>query len=208
MALKVIGSGFGRTGTSSLKRALEQVGLGPCYHMTEVFAAPDHIPLWHAAGTTGETDWDRLFLGYGAAVDWPTAAFWPTLMRLFPDAKIVHTERPEDDWYRSFSNTIQPAMLGDGAGTPPGWKAMVDEVIGRSVFGGGMADEAACRTAYREANAAVRAQVPADRLLVFDPSEGWGPLCRFLGVETPSVPYPHENTTRDFQALMKGLSDG
>ncbi len=208
MTLKVIGTGFGRTGTTSLKTALETLVFGPCYHMTEVFAHPDHIPLWHAAPGSGSTGWDAIFEGFGASVDWPGAAFWRELVAACPEAKVIHSERPEADWYRSFAGTIQGHLTRPAPGTPPGWSEMVADVINARVFGGQGDDEAACLAAYRAHNAAVRAEVPANRLLVFDPAEGWAPLCAFLGVTEPGEPFPHRNTTADFQAAIAAIADG
>lgn len=208
MTLKVIGTGFGRTGTTSLKAALETVGFGPCYHMTEVFAHPAHIPLWHEAAQAGAGDWETVFDGFQASVDWPGAAFWRELVAAYPDAKVIHSERPEADWYRSFAGTIQTPLTAPSPGTPPGWSEMVANVVNGRVFGGRGDDEAACLAAYRAHNAAVRAEVPAGRLLVFDPAEGWGPLCAFLGIAEPGEAFPHRNTTADFQAALAAIAEG
>ena len=205
--LQIIGSGFGRTGTVSLKGALEQLGYRPCYHMMEVFQNPAHVPAWKAAAA-GERVWPGPLSGYAAAIDWPAAAFWRELLAEYPQAKVIHTERPEDEWYRSFANTIQQAMLADMPTNPPGWFAMVEKVIVEKSLGGDAADEAAVRKAYRENNAAVRDMVPADRLLVFAPSAGWGPLCEFLGVPVPAEPYPHRNTTKEFVENVERAKQG
>ena len=121
MALKVIGSGLGRTGTMSLKLALEQLGLGPCHHMVEVFAHPESIPLWIAAGA-GKPDWDAIFAGYQAMVDYPGCKFWRELMDYYPDAKVLHSLRDPDKWFDSTQATI--FAPGSGAGAPPDrWKS-------------------------------------------------------------------------------------
>ena len=209
MALKVIGTGFGRTGTSSLKLALEGLGVSKCYHMKEVFEHPEHIPLWDAAARGEPVDWDTIFDGFAATVDWPGAAMWREIWAAYPDAKFIHSERDEDAWLRSFSNTIRNGLsAGDAAAGPPGWSQMVDRMISQKVFGGRMDDDTVCRAAYRRNSEEVRAEIPADRLLVFQPEAGWGPLCDFLGVPVPDTPYPHENTTADFQKLMAELTGG
>lgn len=202
--LQIIGSGFGRTGTVSLKVALEMLGFGPCYHMSEVFQNPAHVSLWQAAadGTLG--DWSAIFADYRAAIDWPAAAFWKELLAVYPDARVIHTERPEDPWYRSFANTIQPALAAEKPHTPPGWFDMVTAAVSRRSLGGRPHDEATVRAAYARNNTEVRAAVPAERLLVLDPSAGWEPLCAFLAVDVPDVPYPLLNTTEEFKTRFGG----
>ena len=106
MALKVIGSGFGRTGTMSTKLALEQLGFSPCHHMVEVMGNPEQPAHWHAIGRGEDVDWEDVFNGYAAQVDWPGAAVWHETSIAFPDAKVIHTERPEEEWWASFSVTI------------------------------------------------------------------------------------------------------
>src|SRR5579884_4290855 len=114
--LRVIGAGIGRTGTHSLKLALERLLGGRCYHMVEVFQRPEHIPVWAAAAKGEPVDYRRLLDGYVAAVDWPSAAFWPELAAAFPDAVIVLSSRDADGWWRSASRTIFEAMRrGPGA---------------------------------------------------------------------------------------------
>ncbi len=201
MALKVIGTGFGRTGTSSLKKALEALGFGPCYHMTEVFAHPEHVPVWAAAARGEAVHWPDVFAGYRATVDWPAAAVWRDLGAVYSDAKFIHSERPDADWLRSFTDTIRPAVMGRVDG-PPGWAEMADAMIHQRIFGGRGDDDAVCLEAYHRNAREVRAEIPADRLLVLDPSAGWEPLCAFLGVPVPDEPYPHENTTAAFHEQM------
>lgn len=201
--LQIIGSGFGRTGTVSLKVALEMLGFGPCYHMTEVFQNPAHVPLWQAAAD-GTPDWPAIFGDYRAAIDWPAAAFWKELLAAYPDARVIHTERPADAWYASFSNTIQPALNQDLPHNPPGWFTMAQAAIAERSLAGRPQDEATVRAAYAGNNAEVRTIVPPDRLLVFDPRAGWGPLCAFLGVAVPDVPYPVLNTTEEFKTRFGG----
>ena len=106
MTLDVIGAGFGRTGTMSLKVALEELGFGPCYHMSEVFAHPEHVELWRAAAQGKEVDWEQIFGGYRATVDWPACSFYGELMEKYPDAKVILTVRDPQRWYESAYNTI------------------------------------------------------------------------------------------------------
>src|SRR5260370_35399633 len=101
MVLAVIGSGFGRTGTRSLKDALEELGFGPCHHMEEIFEHPDQVPYWQAIATGKTVDWNAAFEGYGAQVDWPGAHVWRQLAAAFPEANVVTRVRPEASWPRS-----------------------------------------------------------------------------------------------------------
>jgi len=117
MAIKVIGAGFGRNGTLSLKQALETLGFGKCYHMAEVFQHPEHVPVWRAAAHGKSVDWDAVFDGYQASVDWPSCSFWQEQMARYPDAKVVLSERDPERWYESVMNTIypdpRPRLAGD-----------------------------------------------------------------------------------------------
>jgi hypothetical protein len=150
MPLEVIGSGFGRTGTASLKRALETLGFGPCHHMEEVMANPEQVTRWEAYVAGEPVRWDDVFDGYRSQVDWPGAHVWRELAQAYPDAKVIHSVRPEDAWWKSFS----------------------------------------------------AAALPPERLLVFDVTEGWEPLCAFLGVPVPDAPFPHVNSAEEFWQML------
>jgi hypothetical protein len=205
MTLSVIGAGLGRTGTLSLKRALEELGLGPCHHMEEVMQHPEQIPLWHAAGRGEKVDWERLLAGYRSSVDWPSAQFWAELAERYPQAKVVLTRRDPERWYESFSNTILK-LLQAPAPPDPTIRAILDmcgEVIVARAFDGRLDDPNAIKAAFRRHNAAVEAALPPDRLLIFEVAEGWGPLCRFLGVPVPATPFPRVNSTTEFWELVQ-----
>lgn len=197
MALKLIGSGLGRTGTMSTKLALEQIGFGPCHHMVEVFMHPDSVPLWVAAGD-GKPDWDAIFDGYTSMVDHPGCQYWRQLIDHYPDAKVLHTVRDADKWFDSTQATIfsldSPAMQPMGGPM----KDFFDDVHGW--YGGDIHDRAFMVDFFARHTAEVVATVPKERLLVFNVAEGWGPLCQFLGVPVPETPYPRENSTEQFQA--------
>lgn len=194
MALKVIGSGLGRTGTLSTKLALEQLGFAPCHHMVEVFLHPDSLPLWIAA-QQGEGGWEAIFADYQAMVDHPGCAHWRELMDVFPDAKVLHTVRDPDKWFDSTQATI---FNPDRPGPPGGpLKTFMDQIHGW--YGGDIHDRAFMTDFFRRHSEAVVAGVPKDRLLVFEVAQGWAPLCEFLGVPIPETPYPRENTTQEFQ---------
>ena len=206
MSLKVIGTGFGRTGTHSLKLALEMLGAGPCYHMMEVFAHPQHVPGWQALAEGRSDDFDALLAGFPATVDWPTTYFWRALTLRNPDAKVLHSERPAEEWYQSISRTIFPALERQlPADVPEPWPgarahlAMIVKLIRDDTFGGDLSRENAIRV-YEAHNQAVRREVPPEKLLVFGPRDGWEPLCAFLGAAVPDVEYPRTNSTDEFRA--------
>jgi hypothetical protein len=207
MPLAIVGTGFGRTGTLSLKLALEQLGHGPCYHMVEVSQNPGHAALWSAAGDGARTDWPALFANYRATVDWPSAAFWRPILDAHPQARVIHTERPAADWYKSASSTIVKMMkLGAPAKAPPLFHeqlAMARKLILVGTFGDRFEDEAHAIAVYEAHNARVKREVPRDRLLVLEPGQGWEPLCAFLGAPVPATPYPKVNTTEDFLARFR-----
>jgi hypothetical protein len=194
MGLRVVGAGLGRTGTMSLKLALERLLGAPCYHMAEVFAHPEHIPLWHAAARGEPVDWPALFDGYAAAVDWPVGSFWPEVSAAFPDALILLSTRSAESWWKSASTTIFPTSA-KAAGTA--WHAMWLELAARR-FTPRLDDREAAVAAYERHNADVRARAPKARLLEWSAREGWAPLSRALGVAEPDEPFPHANSTEEF----------
>lgn len=211
MTLSVIGSGFGRTGTMSLKNALEQLGFGPCHHMEEVFEHPEQVPHWQAVASGETVDWNAVFAGYESQVDWPGAHVWRELAAAYPEAKVVHSVRPEESWWNSFSKTIGKIFATyEQMQLPPHVRAMADatmEMIAKGTFEGRFAERVTALAAYRKRTEQVRAAVPPGRLLVFDVAEGWEPLCRFLDVPAPDGPFPHRNNTAEFWELVGGTVD-
>jgi hypothetical protein len=198
MTLKVIGAGYGRTGTMSLKLALEQLGFGPCHHMVEVFAHPESIPLWSDAAD-GKADWDAIFQGYVSAVDWPTATFYKELADKYPDAKVILTERDPESWFKSTQATIFARDIPPDTQDP--WARMVSKVIAQ-LFDHRMHDKEKVISVFKAHNARVREVIPADRLLVYEVAQGWAPLCDFLGVPVPDGPMPKVNSTEEFQGRL------
>ena len=202
VALKVVGAGFGRTGTMSLKKVLEMLGLGPCYHMAELHEHPEHLPHWVDAMKTGRADWDALFTGYNSAVDWPVAYYWRELAAHYPDAKVLLSVRPAEAWVKSIRATIFPA-LRTVVDMPPGperdRREMTYEIIARRTFGERFDDEDFLRAVYEANIEEVQRSIPPERLLTYDVEEGWTPLCAFLGVPVPEEPFPFTNTTKEFQ---------
>lgn len=206
MALKVIGSGFGRTGTKSLKLALEQLGFTPCHHMIEIRPTPGQVDFWADIAARKPVDWHAVFAGFEAAVDWPSCNYWREMAAAFPEAKVIHTTRPFEQWWKSFSKTIAESLMTETPTEDPvrlKQRFMVNTIIRDDVFGGRMEDKEVARAAFEKREAEVKAGVAPGRLLVFEPTDGWDKLCPFLGVPVPETPYPFTNTTDDFRAAVQ-----
>jgi hypothetical protein len=203
MPLEIIGTGMSRTGTKSTRTALEQLGYGPCHHMMELFANPAQVAIWTEVARCEPVDWEAVFDGYRAQVDFPGGRIWQQTLHACPDARVIHTERPEDEWWASFSKTVLKVWVNHARLTrnmPPHIRDIfvaltplyIDDTFG------GVPDREMAITAYRRNNRLVRELVPADRLLVFMPSDGWGPLCGFLGVPVPDGLFPRSNGRDEF----------
>ena len=218
--MNVVGAGFGRTGTTSLTAALETLGFGPAYHMTEVFTHPGHVRFWEAARRGERVDWEGFFSGYGVTVDWPACAFYAELMEAFPEAPVILTVRDPERWYESVHATIY-GIRKLSAGPAPvrlafafagrfvpgvtGIARLADEIVWEDTFEGRFEDRRHAIETFRRHNEEVRRRVPPEKLLVYDVKEGWGPLCDFLGVEAPDEPFPHLNDTREMRRRLLGL---
>jgi hypothetical protein len=210
MSIKVIGAGLGRTGTLSLKLALEELGFSKCYHMTEVLAHREDVRVWDAAARGEPVDWDALFRGYQATVDWPGCSFYQELLRHYPEAKVVLTVRDPEKWYESARQTIYSVRQ-----VFPSWVRllnprmrfflrMVDRLIWAGTFQERFEDKPFAIAVFNQHNEHVRHVVPPERLLVYEVKEGWGPLCAFLGVPVPDgKPFPHVNDAAEFRAWIQ-----
>ncbi len=200
MTLSVIGAGFGRTGTMSLKVALEALGLGPCYHMVEVFKNLAACGWWsEAADDPQHADWGRIFEGYRSTVDWPNATYYKELADAYPTAKVILTERDPETWFESTQATIFANDMPDDAASP--LPSMVRKVI-YPLFDGRMHDKDKLVSVFRAHNARVREVIPPERLLVYEVAQGWGPLCDFLGVAVPEGAMPKVNSREEFGAHL------
>jgi hypothetical protein len=197
MALQIIGSGLGRTGTKSLHSALNVLGFGPCHHMVEVFAHPESMPLWVEA-YKGRPDWDAIFKDYRSAVDYPGAQYWRELAAYYPDAKILHTVRDPDRWFESTQATIFSQR--SPAWRPGPAQEFFQTILGQ--FGERIGDRVFMTDYFRRHTEEVIAAIPAKRLLVYEVSQGWEPLCAFLGVPVPATPFPSENSRAEFAARL------
>jgi hypothetical protein len=199
MPLKIVGAGLGRTGTMSLKLALDQLGLGPCYHMIEVFKNPAAPAWWEAVADGERPDWERIFEGYPATVDWPSATYYKALADAYPDAKVILTVRDPAAWFASTQATIFARDFTVAPTTP--FETMAAKVVG-GMFDRRMHDRDHVISVYERHNAEVRATIAPGRLLDYEVANGWGPLCEFLGVAAPAGPMPKVNSTDEFQARI------
>jgi hypothetical protein len=211
MALKVVGAGFGRTGTLSLKTALEKLGFGACYHMAEVFGRPAHVAMWHRLAFEHQMDWDQLFRGFGATVDWPTARWWREIAAHYPDAKVLLSVRDPEAWYTSMINTIYQPMKFPAPDSAPELVRLQSEMVRKSIlaetFDNRFEDKAHAIEVFKRHNQEVRDSVDPARLLEFDVREGWAPLCRFLEAPIPDEPFPRLNDTASTQAMIRMMSE-
>jgi hypothetical protein len=198
--MRVIGAGLPRTGTHSLKLALEQLLGSACYHMIEVFGNLDHVPVWHQAVKGDVPDWGRFLADYDAIVDWPGSAFWRELSDSNPDALVLLSvrENPET-WWQSADQTVLETMRRKHPPEFHAWLEMCLDLM-RSRFTGVWEDRRSAMAAYERHNDEVRSTVPSDRLLEWRPGDGYAPICKALDLPIPNEPFPHVNTTAEFRA--------
>ncbi len=200
MELTVVGAGAGRTGTHSLKLALEQLLDAPCHHMLEILGDPTQIPAWIDAIESRPVDWSAMLARYRAIVDWPGSSFWPELSAAYPDALVLLSVRDPEGWYRSASNTIFLTFDNMPPEVAP-WLEAVRKLL-RDRFSDRFDDPTAMMDAFARHNDAVRAAVPADRLLEWSLGDGWEPICERLGLPVPAEPFPVTNTTDEFREMI------
>jgi hypothetical protein len=210
--LTVIGAGAARTGTLSLKIALEQLGFGPCDHMYNVIAAPDRMRTWldiAQSPAPGRADWDKALDGYGSTTDWPGAVYWRELAASYPQAKVILTVRDAASWYDSVFDSIYQVHLhgrDNAAATAAPVNLdvqliaeMTNTIIWSGLFGDRFSDREHAIGVFERHNAEVVKEIDPDRLLVFDVASGWAPLCAFLGVPVPDGrPFPHANDRAEY----------
>lgn len=204
----------------SLKAALEELGFGPCYHMTELFGHPEHADLWDAARRGEPVDWEDLLGDYEATVDWPGCTFYEELMERYPEAKVLLSVRDPERWYQSVRSTIyelmritlvsplsRPTFRLVGLFVPAIGKVarMNQRLIFDGSFDGRFEDEAHTKAVFERHNEEVRRKVPRKKLLVYEVKEGWGPLCDFLGVEVPDRPFPRLNDAAEMRRRIRLL---
>lgn len=201
MSLSVIGAGFGRTGTESMRFALEELGFDPCHHMRQVYGNDEQMRNWADVVVGGATpDWERLFDGYRAAVDWPSVLYWRELVEFYPDSKVILTYRDPDSWWASYENSLLKVvenLPGDD---------LARRVLDLS-FSDRPLDRDNCIDAYKSHVEEVIDKLPANRLLIHKLGDGWDRLCKHLSVAVPSKPYPRSNAGSTFKQAYRPLPD-
>lgn len=207
MNIQIIGAIFGRTGTLSLQQALEELGFGPCLHMSDFAADTERCRAWLEELLAEWINWPRLLSGFASAVGWPVCIFLEEILEWAPEARVIVTERDFDSWYRSVSDTVFPALrwaelIPEKA--RPEFVQLAREVIGNRTFAEEFDRESVYRL-YRVHLENIVEKVPADRLLHFSVSDGWGPLCGFLGRPVPDRPFPRENPSGEFFSLLSRM---
>ncbi|MBK8983269.1 MAG: sulfotransferase [Ignavibacteria bacterium] len=212
MSLKIIGTGLGRTGTYSLKLALEHLGFGKCFHMTELFQHPEKVKYFIQAEKGEQVKWDELFNGYRSAVDYPAARYFRQLYEYYPDAKFIHTLRDPDEWYESALHTIFMARNPDlrkftqfalrfpfSTVVRKRFKVfMYNRKLMDLEFGKDLKNKNKVISSFKKHTENVLKHIPAERLLMFNAAEGWKPLCEFLNVSIPDVKFPYSNNRQEF----------
>jgi hypothetical protein len=201
MPLEILGPGFGRTGTHALKLAVERLGFGPAHHMFEVRDNPEQLPNWEAAARGERVDWEDVFRGYRSQVDFPGAKYWRELAQYYPRAKVILSVRDPDEWFDSVQATIAPFLAARGKHPSAHVNAIAEmgyQTVAVQVFGDRLSDRDHATQVFRRHIAEVKSEIPSDRLLTFDVREGWGPLCKFLCVEAPDIPFPKTNSSKVF----------
>lgn len=210
--MKIIGAGLGRTGTLSLKTALEELGFGPCYHMQElILKHPEHVDIWVDALHGRPVAWQPFFKDYQATVDYPGCNYYKELMAVYPEAKVILTVRDPEKWYASAYQTVYaiskviPRWIGYIAPQRAKLGEMIGEQIWKRQFGN-FEDRQQSIAIFNQYNEEVKHYVPPERLLVFEVKQGWAPLCQFLGVPVPQdKPFPHLNDTAEFRRRIRLL---
>ena len=223
MSIKIIGAGLPRTGTNTLKDALEKLGFKKTYHMKELLVHPENLHYWKSLEATGTTQWDELYNGFQATVDFPCYPWYKEHMKQYPDAKVILTTRPFDKWYTSVHSTIWQAgpqtifqklgMMSKLLFNPRlraviGCVKLAKKSIFAGTFQGQFLDKVASEKLFNKHVEDVKTHVPSDKLLIFEATEGWGPLCKFLGVPVPSEPFPHLNKKENFKEMLLELMKG
>lgn len=211
MTLKVIGVGFGRTGTASLKAALEELGFVKCYHASEIMKNPSHAAFWKAVLDGEQVNWHEFFRDYRATVDWPGLTYYKQLMDLYPDAKVLLSVRDPEHWYESTKATIY--RIADSLFMKlvmliaPHMRTMypvITRIVWQNTFDNRFEDKEYAIQIFNRHIEEVKQYVPAERLLVYNVQEGWEPLCRFLEVKVPvDKPFPHVNERVMIQRAMR-----
>ncbi len=223
MSIKIIGAGLPRTGTNTLKESLEKLGYMKTYHMKELLVHPDDLHYWLTLKETGTTNWDELYKGFQATVDFPAYPWYKEHMKQYPDAKVILTVRPFEKWYTSVYSTIWQAgpqnlkqklamlsklLFNSRLRSVIKCVKLSKEMIFNVHFQGKFEDKVATEKIFNQHVEEVKAHVPPEKLLIYDVSEGWEPLCKFLNVPVPGEPIPHLNKKENFKEMLGHLMKG
>lgn len=223
MSIQIIGAGFPRTGTNTLRESLNMLGYVKTYHMKELLVHPEDLQYWSELRQTKTTNWDALYNGYKATVDYPCYPWYKEHMKRYPDAKVILSTRPFEKWYESFSSTIwraqnpteeQRAAMAERVKDDPRLQKVMKvmqfakEIIIGDHFQNRFEDKEFMKEVFDKHHEEVKAFVPADKLLVYNVSEGWEPLCQFLGKPKPDTALPHTNKKEDFAEMLNELMKG
>ena len=223
MSIKIIGAGMPRTGTNTLKASLEKLGFMKTYHMKELLVHPEDLHYWKTLDETGSTDWDGLYDGFQATVDFPCYPWYKQHMERYPDAKVILTVRPFEKWYSSVQSTVwtagpqslpeKLAMMSKLLFNPRLRKViqcvkLAKKMIFKVHLQGKFEDKAFAEKVFNQHTEDVKAHVPADKLLIYDVRDGWAPLCKFLNVPEPEEALPHLNKKENFKTMLKTLMTG
>ncbi len=222
MDMKIIGAGFGRTGTTSLQLAIERLGFGKCYHMEELLRNPEGVIFWKNAFQEKKVDWAKLFEKYQSIVDFPGALYYKELAGYYPQSKIILTIRDPEEWYQSVYSTIfsfdpgyaiklrMVLMMPFSATARNLFQVIMlnDKSTWKKYFEGNFKDKNYAIQRFNDHIEDVKKSIPKERLLIFESKDGWEPLCDFLNVEIPSEPYPNSNKKEDFHERAKNIVKG
>ncbi|HEY2637284.1 MAG TPA: sulfotransferase [Solirubrobacteraceae bacterium] len=211
--MKLIGAGYGRTGTMSLKGALETLGAGPCLHMIDLLRDPALGRRWLPVAEGRPVDWHAVFAGYESTVDWPACVYYRELMEAFPEAKVLLNVRDFAGWHKSMLNTVyairrykmrgeDPPFEGTEEAVSPTTWAVIGKTVWEPFVEGDFEDPEFVRPIWAAYQERVRADVPAEKLLVYELGDGWEPLAEFLGADVPDEPFPHHNDTTFFRRMV------
>ena len=219
MSIQVIGAGFGRTGTKSLQLALEILNFNQCYHMEVLLRNPNHVIQWENAYLENPVEWDIIFKDYKAIVDFPGSIYYKELAQHYPDAKVVLTIRDPESWYKSALKTIfsfDPGVklklkmllkipFSSVARNLLKVVSLNDKSIWRKFFEGKFKDHDYVISKFNSHIVEVKQTIPENRLLVFEVKDGWEPLCKFLNLPIPNIPFPNTNSGKDFHSWARGI---
>ena len=223
MPIKIIGAGFPRTGTNTLRESLELLGFRKTYHMKQLLVHPENLHYWSTLKATGTTNWEALYDGYEATVDFPCYPWYKQHMKQYPDAKVILSTRPFEKWYTSFYSTIWQSQnppeseriaMGERIASSPRLQSVMQvmglakQTINEEHFQGKFLDKEFMEKIFNDHNEEVKNYVPANKLLIYDVCEGWEPLCNFLNVNVPTEALPHTNKKEDFAEMVAELMQG